>query len=184
MSRAVWGRGLECPVGLSGDVALEAPFDLAVGLSLGAAAFGVGAGCGVVAQPAEGDGVQCPARLAVTASVEPVADVCPDEAGMGAAPASIANAASERQRPGCDQAHNTVGPTPNRSSNSGCHSRTMVQISVSCDGASWARVSERRAGVRSAVAVAWLSRSRRASTRNRAAIRSISRVEWPRIVVT
>ena len=107
---------------------------------------------------------------------------------MGAAPASIANAASERQRPGCDQAHNTVaatiGPTPNRSSNSGCHSRTMVQISVSCDWASGSSVSERRAGVRSAVAVAWLSRSRRASTRNRAAIRSISRVEWPRIVVT
>src|SRR5215207_6092522 len=42
--------------------------------------------------------------------------VWPEEAGIGAAPPNIAKAASERQRPACDQAHSTVaatiGPTP------------------------------------------------------------------------
>ncbi len=42
--------------------------------------------------------------------------VLPEEAGIGAVPASIANAPSSRQRPACDQAASTVaatiGPTP------------------------------------------------------------------------
>jgi hypothetical protein len=40
----------------------------------------------------------------------------PELAGSGATPASAANAASERSRPGCDHAHSscaaTIGPTP------------------------------------------------------------------------
>ena len=53
-------------------------------------------------------------------------------AGIGATPASIANAASEWIRPGWDQAHKTVaatiGPTPNSSSRSGRHEPSAVAI--------------------------------------------------------
>jgi hypothetical protein len=49
--------------------------------------------------------------------------VWPLEAGIGAAPPSMAKAASLPQRPGWDQAHNTmaatIGPTPQRLSRSG-----------------------------------------------------------------
>jgi len=47
----------------------------------------------------------------------------PDEAGIGQVPASEAIAASERTRPGCDQAMSTLAattaPTPDSSGSSG-----------------------------------------------------------------
>jgi hypothetical protein len=49
--------GLEESVELAGDVADQAASDLAVGLALGAASFGVGAGGWVIAQPGQDDQV-------------------------------------------------------------------------------------------------------------------------------
>ena len=71
MSRSGWWV-LEEPEELSGDVALEASLDLAVGLSFGSASLGVGAGGGVVAEPAEHNDVQGLVELAIPVAVEPV----------------------------------------------------------------------------------------------------------------
>ena len=62
----------ECVVDLAGDVALQAAEDLAFGLALGGASLRVGACALAVAQPADGDEVQCPVGLAVAALVEAV----------------------------------------------------------------------------------------------------------------
>ena len=51
----------------------------------------------------QGDHVQGPIELAVPGTVEAVADDRPEEACSGAAPASMAKAASVRNRPGWDQ---------------------------------------------------------------------------------
>jgi hypothetical protein len=56
--------GLEESVELAGDVADQAASDLAVGLALGAASFGVGAGGWVIAQPGQDDQVQGLVELA------------------------------------------------------------------------------------------------------------------------
>ena len=60
--------------------------------------------------------------------------VWPLEAGIGAAPASRAKAASERTRPRCDQATiscaATIGPTPGSSSSCGASARTWPRISA------------------------------------------------------
>jgi hypothetical protein len=58
---------LACPL------ALEAAFDVPVGLAFGSAAGGVAAGGGVEAQPGQGDVVQGAVELAVAVAVEPVA---------------------------------------------------------------------------------------------------------------
>ncbi len=58
---------------------------------------GVGAGARAVAQSADGDHVEGAVGLAVAAEVEPVAVVRPEEAGIGAAPQSVAKAASLAQ---------------------------------------------------------------------------------------
>ena len=56
--------------------------------------------------------------------------VWPEEAGIGAAPARPAKAASERTRPGCDQERTSCaaasGPTPGSSSSCGASSRASV----------------------------------------------------------
>src|ERR1035441_3708592 len=72
-SRGVGEVGEEGVVDLACDVAFEAAHDFAFGLSLGGAAFDVGAGALAVAQPADGDEVQSAVGLAVTAVVEAVA---------------------------------------------------------------------------------------------------------------
>src|SRR5688500_8398806 len=72
MSRGGW-RVLEDAEEVAGDVALEAALDLSVGLALGSAPFRVGAGGGVVAEPAENDDVEGPVELAVPEAIEPVA---------------------------------------------------------------------------------------------------------------
>ena len=85
-------------------------------------------------------------------------------AGMGAVPASIANAASECTRPGWDQAHRTVaatiGPTPNSSSRSGRQLRMMATIAFCSSRASFSIACARRAKVRSATTVLAVSTSR------------------------
>jgi hypothetical protein len=53
----------------------------------------------VVGHAGEHDHVQCSVEVAVTAAVDAVRTVWPEEAGMGAEPASDANEASERKRP-------------------------------------------------------------------------------------
>lgn len=58
---------------LAGDVAFEAADDVGTGQSLGGAAFGVGAGVGVVGHAGQGDDVQGVIGLAVAAAVEAVA---------------------------------------------------------------------------------------------------------------
>jgi hypothetical protein len=66
--------------------------------------------------------VAIPERLRRTRTVWPL------EAGIGAAPPSMAKAASLPQRPGWDQAHKTmaatIGPTPHGVSSSGRQART------------------------------------------------------------
>ena len=61
--------------------------------------------------------------------------VWPEEAGIGATPASRAKAASERTRPLWDQLTiswaATIGPTPGSSSNPGASARTWARISCS-----------------------------------------------------
>jgi hypothetical protein len=109
---------------VSGDVAGKAAFDLSAGLALGSTTSDVVAGGWLVLDPALDQGVQCVVELAVAVTVEPITGGdWPLFAGIGATPASMANAASEWIRPGWDQAHNTVaatiGPTPNASSRSG-----------------------------------------------------------------
>ena len=58
----------------------------------------------------------------------------PEDASMGAAPASIANAASERSRPGCDQLISTcapmAGPTPGWASSAGATARASTPSSL------------------------------------------------------
>ncbi|NYI81171.1 hypothetical protein BJ988_005879 [Nocardioides panzhihuensis] len=105
-------------------------------------------------------------------------------AGIGATPASIANAASERIRPGWDQAHNTVaatiGPTPNSSSRSGRQLRMMATIAFCNSRASFNIACARRAKVRSATTVLVVSVSQEACTRRFAAVLSIAASFWPR----
>ena len=97
----VLSRGLfEDSEEFTGDVALEAAADVAVGFSLGAAAFGVGLGSFVASQTGDGDGVDCRVESTVTEAVQAMSSREADDAGIGAVPASIANAASLRTRPG------------------------------------------------------------------------------------
>jgi hypothetical protein len=109
---------------------------------------------------------------------------CPLLAGIGATPASIANAASEWIRARCHQAHGTVaakiGPAPNSSSGSGREDRTMIRIAFCSSRASFSIACARRAKVRSATTVLVVSVSQEACTRRFAAVLSIAASFWPR----
>ena len=138
---------------MAGEVALEEPDGVSAGFAFGDASFDVVAGGGVVQSPVEDDGVQCSVELAVAAAAEPVRVVWPEEAGIGATPASRAKAASERTRPLCDQLTiswaATIGPTPGSSSSLGASARTWARISVCSSAASSVADWTRRARVRS-----------------------------------
>jgi len=138
--------------------------DLAVGLALGAAPLGIGAGCRVIAQPGQDDHVQGLVELAVPERFSRTRTVWPLEAGIGAAPPSMAKAASLRQRPGWDQAHSTVaatiGPTPVRVSSSGRQARTRAVMAREWSAISASRSWMRRARVRRLATVAAVSGSR------------------------
>lgn len=87
------------------DVALEAASNLAVGLALGTPSVSILAGCWIVAGAGKRDDVERAVELPVAAAIESVTVLAlAYVAGSGATPASRANAASLRQRPGCDQA--------------------------------------------------------------------------------
>jgi hypothetical protein len=144
--------GLELPVELAGDVADQAASDLAVGLALGASPLGISAGGWVVAQPGQDNDVQGLVEVAVAGAVEPDANGLAAGAGIGAAPPSMAKAASLGQRPGWDQAHRTmaatIGPTPVRLSRSGRQARTRVVMARVCSPISMFRSWMRRATAR------------------------------------
>ena len=120
--------GLQESVELAGEVADQAASDFGVGLALGPAPLGRGAGGRVIAQPGHHDQVQGLVEVAVPERCSRTRTVWPLEAGMGAAPASMAKAASLGQRPGWDQAQRTmaatIGPTPHGVRSSGCQART------------------------------------------------------------
>jgi hypothetical protein len=155
---------LEESVELAGDIADHTASDLAVGLALGPSPLGIGAGRRVIAQPGQDDQVQGLVELAVPGAIEPHPDGLALEAGMGAAPASMAKAASLAQRPGWDQAHSTmaatIGPTPQRPSRSGRQARTRVVMARVWSAISAFRSWMRRATVRKLAAVALVSTSR------------------------
>jgi hypothetical protein len=89
------GQGsIQCPVKLAGDIALDAPADLAVGFALGAAACDVGDGGGIAAHTGAGDDVDGLVQCPVAAPVEPGRVIWPLEASTGLVPASLAKAAS------------------------------------------------------------------------------------------
>ena len=75
----------EVGIDLAGDVTLQAADDLRLGFPLGRAAFGVGAGGRVRAQPGEHDPPQGTCSLAVTAGVSQWRVTLSDEVGIGAA---------------------------------------------------------------------------------------------------
>ena len=77
--------------------------DLPVALALGDAAAGGGPSRPVVDLAEHHDGGQGPVQLPVPAPVAAMADDLAEDAGTGAAPASMAKATSERNRPGWDR---------------------------------------------------------------------------------
>jgi hypothetical protein len=103
-------------VELAGDSALEAAADLALAVALGDAAGGVDPGRLVVVWRIIT--MVCKARLSCRSPprLRRWRTTWPVEASTGAAPPSIANAASERSRPRWDQLISTwaalIGPIP------------------------------------------------------------------------
>jgi hypothetical protein len=164
--------GLELPVELAGDVADQAASDFTVGLALSPSPLGVGAGGWVVAESLVRT-TKCRAWLSCRSPerLSRTRIVCPEEAGIGAAPPSIAKAASVRQRPGCDQAQSTmaatIGPTPVRLSRSGRQARTRVVMARVCSAISVSRSWMRRASARRVAATVVVSVSQLAGSRSR-----------------
>ena len=113
---------------MAGEVALEQACGVAAALAFGEASFDVVARGGVVLAAVEDDGVQSAVELAVAAAAEPVADGLTAGGWDACDAGEAAKAASERTRPGCDQATSrwaaTVGPTPGSSSSAGASVRT------------------------------------------------------------
>ncbi len=124
VERGGWaGGGLDAAVEPSGEDALEAAADVAVGLALGGAFGFVGPGFFVAAQRVIA--TVCRARLRLRSPVR--LSRCrvrwPLLASSGATPAREANAASLRTRPRWDQLTRswaaTTGPTPGSASSVG-----------------------------------------------------------------
>ena len=96
-------RRLEEFVDLPSDNAFEAAFRFSAGFAFTGAFGDVGAGVGVDACSGDNDGVQRPVELRSPERLRRCRLVSPEDAGMGAAPEKVANAASDRNRPGWDQ---------------------------------------------------------------------------------
>jgi hypothetical protein len=79
---------------LSGDIALQAPLDVADGLALSEAALDVVLGGAVLTHSDQHDGVERAVELSIARPVESVPGDGPEDASMGAAPPSLAKAAS------------------------------------------------------------------------------------------
>src|SRR6266516_812820 len=97
---------------LPGHVALQTADDLFLGLALLETLRHVVLGLLVVAQPHQHDPIQRGVGLAVTAAVEPVAVVLPEDAWIGEAPHSIEKQASLRSRSGLSPAATSSAPAP------------------------------------------------------------------------
>jgi len=100
--RSMDGR-CELPVELSSDVAFETSPDLARRPAFLGTTDDVGRGLWVFAHAYKNDGVDCGVELAVPPRLRRCLTVRPEDASIGLTPASEANAASDRTRPGCDQ---------------------------------------------------------------------------------
>src|SRR5512144_781685 len=99
--RGRWGlAGVEQVVDLAGEVALEAPNRLQLAVPERGAFRDVGLRLRVHPQAAD-DGEVQGVGLPVAAWLSRCRRVCPDEAGSGATPQSIANAGSLRSAAGC-----------------------------------------------------------------------------------
>jgi hypothetical protein len=109
-------RLVELAVELAGDVALEAAAGFACCLAFRGAPGDVGAGAGAAADPADRDGADGAVQGPVAAAVEPVPDGAAAAGRNRLVPLSAANAASLRQRPGCEKLTMAwaalTGPTP------------------------------------------------------------------------
>src|SRR5512144_2634011 len=100
--RGRWGlAGVEQVVDLAGEVALEAPNRLQLAVPERGAFRDVGLRLRVHPQAADDGEVQGAVGLPVAAWLSRCRRVCPDEAGSGATPQSIANAGSLRSAAGC-----------------------------------------------------------------------------------
>jgi hypothetical protein len=110
------GRPLQQPVQLAGDGPLQTAAELALAPAFGGPPSHIAPGRLVVALAEHDDG--CRARFGWRSlpRFSRWRTTRPEEASIGAAPASMAKAASERSRPGCDQPISTcaavTGPTP------------------------------------------------------------------------
>jgi hypothetical protein len=91
------GQRLKLAKQLSGDMALEASFDVADGLALGEATLHVLLCGAVLTHAVQHDGVERAVELSISRPVR-CRVMVPDDASMGAAPPSLAKAASERMR--------------------------------------------------------------------------------------
>jgi len=129
---------------VAGEVVLEAAAGLAVGAGDGLSAVGVVAGAG---------SRTCRTRLSWRSPprLNRWRVTRPEDACSGVVPASIANAAADRQRPGCDQETSScaaaTGPTPNSASSSGIHDPTRA--------ASWALFAARCPSSRRTTPASW-----------------------------
>jgi hypothetical protein len=103
---------------------------------------------------------------------------------MGAAPPSMAKAASLGQRPGWDQAQSTtaatMGPTPVGVSSSGCQARTRAVMARVWSATSASRSWMRRAKARRLAAVAMVSTSQAVWSRSRPQVLTRRGVVRPR----
>jgi hypothetical protein len=100
------------------------------------------------------DGVQGAVELAIAEAVEAAPGDAPEDACSGLTPARAAKAASERHRPGWDQATSRcaaqTGPTPGSASSAeitaatrSCSCRSLARISWSSRRIRWARLRSR-----------------------------------------
>ena len=118
----------------------EAASNIAVCLTFQGSAGFVGAALRMTPQPGDRDGMQCRIQSTVSTSAPSLSTSLPILASSGATPASEANAASLRTRPGWGQLSNKSsshdGPTPGWASNAGpagcwCSSRASSGLSSS-----------------------------------------------------
>ena len=109
--------------------------DLALALALGDAAAGVGPGRPVMGLAEHHDGVQGPVQLPVPTTIEAMTDDLARGGLDRAAPASMAKAASDRNRPGWDQLISSwaalIGPMPGWVSRAGAMAMTSWRSSAS-----------------------------------------------------
>jgi hypothetical protein len=176
--------GFEESVGLAGDVADQAAFDLAVGPGLGAASGGVGAGGWVGAEPGQDHGVQGLVELAVPGAVAPNPDGLARGGGDGGGAAQHREggigAAAARMGPGAQHGGGHDRAHPARASRSGRQARTSTRMAWRWSAASAVSSRIRRAKLRKVAkvaAVVAVPTSQLAWTRNRAQAATSWRVE-------